>query len=115
MVVAGVGAILVLKHHALTKLRDENQALQQQVEQLARQAGARPPRSNLIAQASNSASLGQKQLQDLNRLRGEVGALRPQTNELAILQAGNRQLRSMTDEPGDPAEAIRRCAAPGEA
>ncbi|MEK7678429.1 MAG: hypothetical protein AAB676_21585 [Verrucomicrobiota bacterium] len=40
----------------------------------------------------------------MNGLRGEVGALRPQTNELAQLRAENRQLRSVTDEPDAPAE-----------
>lgn len=105
MVIAGVGVTLVLEHQALTKLREQNQVLQQQVEQLTRQAEERQRRSNLNVQASEPASLRQEQLRDLNRLRGEVGALRPQTNELARLRAENRQLRAATDEPDDPVEA----------
>ena len=107
-VAAGVGTTLVLEHQALTKLRAENQALQQQVEQLTLQVEAHPRPSNLAAQADNPASLGQKQLQELNRLRGTIGALRPPTNELAKLRAANRQLRAATHEPlepEDPAEA----------
>jgi len=108
VVLAAVGIVLVLKYQALTKEREQNQALQQQVEQLARQAEARPRPSNLVAPADHSASLGQKQLQELNKLRAEVGALRPLTNDLATLRAENLQLRAATnepDEPEDPAEA----------
>ena len=103
VVVAGLGTTLVVEHQTLTKLREQNEALQQQVEQLARQAQARSP--NLVAPTDPSASLGQKQLQELNRLRGKVHALRPLTNDLAKLQVENHQLRTAADEPEDPAEA----------
>lgn len=108
VVLAALGIVLVLKYQALTQAREQNQALQQNVEQSARRAEARAHPSNPVAPADPSASLGQRQLQELNKLRGEVGALRPLTNDLAKLRAENRQLRAATnesDEPEDPAEA----------
>jgi len=108
VVVAGIGTTLVLEQQALVKLRAQNRALVQQVEQLSRQAETPPHRSNRVAPADHSVSLGQKESQELNRLRGAIGALRPPTNEIAKLRADNRQLRSATnepDEPADPAEA----------
>lgn len=105
IVVAGVGTTVVLEHQALTRLRGQNQALQQQVEQLTRQAAERQRRPDLNAQAGKLAQLRDQELRELKRLRDGVGALRQQTNEIANLRAENSQLRSATGEPDDPAEA----------
>jgi len=102
VVLAALGIVLVLKYQALTQAREQNQALQQQVEQLARRAEAQAHPSIPVVPADPSASPGQKQLQELNKLRGEVAALRPQTNDLAKLRAENRQLRAATNEPDEP-------------
>jgi len=104
-VAAGVGTTLVLEHQALTRLREENRALEQQVAQSSQPAQG--PLSPSVAQAPPTAtsSLREEQLRDLNRLRSEVGALRQQPNDLANLRAENRELRDATDEPDDPAEA----------
>jgi hypothetical protein len=50
--------------------------------------------SNLAAQAKESASLPNDQFNELLRLRGEVGMLREQTNELGRLRQENRRLVS---------------------
>jgi RNA polymerase sigma factor (sigma-70 family) len=104
VVVAGVGTTWVLEHQALNRLREENRALEQQVARLSRPTADLPSRGP-NAPSGPQTSLAERRLRDLDRLRGEVSALRRQTGDLASLQAENRQLRSATDEPDDPAEA----------
>lgn len=87
VIVAGIGTTLVLEQQTLVKLRAQNRALVQQGEQLSRQAETLPRQSALAAPANDTVSVGQKQFQELNRLRGAIGALRPPTNELAKLRA----------------------------
>ena len=50
--------------------------------------------SNLATEAKTSASISNEQFKELLRLRGEVGMLRQQTNELASLRSENEKLRS---------------------
>jgi RNA polymerase sigma factor (sigma-70 family) len=105
VIVAGLGTTVVLEHQAWARLRQQNEMLLQQVEQLSQPTEGHPRGANLLVQAEDSASLGQKQIQELDRLRREVDSLRSHTNELAALRAKNRQLRTVADEPDDPAEA----------
>jgi len=105
IVVAGVATAVLLEHQALTRLRQQNLALQQQVEQLTRQAAERQLRARLNAPAGKPAPLRDRQLGELNRLRGELSALPRQTSQIASLQAENTQLRAATGEPEDQAEA----------
>src|ERR1039458_8956353 len=88
-VLVGSGILLVFEHQATTKLREKNQAMQQQVEQVGRLGEENQRLSNLVAQASNPASLPQDQLRELLRLRGEVGPLRRQKAEGEKLRAEN--------------------------
>jgi hypothetical protein len=104
-VAAAVGTTLVLEHRALTRLREQNQALEQQVAQMRSRAPEGRPSSDVPSPSQDPAKVRETQLQDLNRLRGEVGALRQQPNDLARLRATNSELRAATDEPDDPAEA----------
>jgi RNA polymerase sigma factor (sigma-70 family) len=105
VVVAGVGTTLVLEHQAVSRLREENRALEQQVAQLSPQTEGRLSASDPRTVGNGQPSLPEEQLRDLNRLRNEVGALRREPNDLARLRAENRELRDATDEPDDPAEA----------
>jgi len=105
VIVAGVGTTVVLEHQALARLREQNLTLQQQAEQLTRQAAERQRRPDPNAQAGKPALRQDQELRELNRLRGEVGALRQQTSQIANLRAENSQLRSATGELDDPAEA----------
>lgn len=93
-VLVGSGILLVFEHQATTKLREKNQAMQQQVEQVGRLGEENQRLSNLIAQASNPASLPKDQLGELLRLRGEVGPLRRQKAEGEKLRAENSRLRA---------------------
>ena len=97
VVVAGVGTALMLEHQAQARLREHNRALQQQVEQLARQAEGQ---SNLVTEADAGGSLPEEQFRELLRLRGEVGLLRQQKAEWEKLRAENRYLRSAATSQG---------------
>lgn len=70
-------------------MREVDASLQQQSDQLARLQTENDRLAKLAAQTGSP-----NQLNDLLRLRGEVGLLRKQTNDLATLQQENRRLRS---------------------
>ena len=91
MVVAGVTTPLVFQHQSQVKLREDNQALWQQVTQLAAE---NERLSNLVARANSSQALANGQPGELLRLRGEVGVLRQQKSEAERLLEENRQLRA---------------------
>ena len=100
------GAIVAVREHKATAgLRENNRSLRQQVEQLAGVNEESQRLSTLLARASSPA-LPEAQMRELLRLRGEVGVLRQQTNELAKVQAENSQLRSASNglPPRDPSQ-----------
>jgi len=85
------GAVFSIKQHqSQVALRDQNNSLRQQVEQLALQAQGL---SNQLAQAQSAQNGDNGQLRELMRLRGEVGLLqkqladRPKTADKPVLQA----------------------------
>ena len=102
VLVASVGTALVLEHQALTRLREQNQGLQEQVERLTQELGQYQRQPNLMAEANNLAS----DQQELERLRNEVNALRRYTNEVARLQAKDRE----SEPPPAPANKAGRLA-----
>lgn len=91
LLVAGAASTLVLQHQSQAKLREENQSFREQIAQL--RANHESP-SNAAAPVKETAALSGDQFQELLRLRGEVGALRQQTNELARLRQRNQDLLS---------------------
>ncbi len=91
LVVAGAATALVVQHQTQTRLRDESELLRQQITQLETD---NQNLSNRLASVGQATSLTDEQLNELLRLRGEVGLLRQQTNELGQLRAENRQLRA---------------------
>jgi RNA polymerase sigma factor (sigma-70 family) len=98
LVVAGVVTPLVLQHLSLVKLREQNQALQQQGELAAQLSTENARLSNLVAQASSARTQDDARLSELLRLRGEVGLLRKLTNELGRLKEENRS-PAVTPQP----------------
>jgi hypothetical protein len=104
LVVAGLGTTMVFEYRSLGRLREQNQALEQRVAQLRQSAGTVAPTTESQSPDNRSAQREQ-QIRDLDRLRGEVGALRKERKDLAALHANNRELRATTDEPLGPAEA----------
>jgi RNA polymerase sigma factor (sigma-70 family) len=91
-VVAALAAPLLVQQQTVSRLREENQSLQQQQAQTTQLAAENERLSNQLAQANSTQTQGQ--LQELLKLRGEVGMLRRQSKELARLQEENRQLRA---------------------
>jgi hypothetical protein len=73
---------LVIDYATRARLREENQHLREQGNQVALLAAQNVRSSNSIVEARRSLSIGSKQLLELLRLRGEMQALRWQTNEL---------------------------------
>lgn len=82
LLVAGAVSTLVVQHQSKAKLREENQSYRQQIAQLT--ADHANPASN-VASVTEPAPMPGDQFQELLRLRGEVGTLRQQTNDLARL------------------------------
>jgi RNA polymerase sigma factor (sigma-70 family) len=127
VVVASVVTPLVVQHQHNAELREENEALRQQVAELG---SDNEGLSNRVAQASRSAALSREQLGELLRLRGEVGLLRRQQRDLERLMAAAQskaastagqstsgataqpkppppfQLQLVLDEPGDNTEVM---------
>ena len=91
LAVAGATMALVIQHQTQNKLQDENGLLQQQVAQLRTDNESF---SNRLAAAGDAKKLPDEQFNELLKLRGEVGVLRQQTNELGKLQQENLQLTS---------------------
>jgi RNA polymerase sigma factor (sigma-70 family) len=92
VVIAGVATPLALQQQS--RVREVNESLRKQTEQLAQIRADNEGLSNLLAEAGSSQKVASSQLNDLMRLRGEVADLRRQTNEINQLQAENLRLRS---------------------
>jgi len=103
LVVAGATTAFVVQHQVQTKLREENESLTQQ---LARLQTDNESLSTLAAQAKKPASLPSDQFDELLRLRGEVGMLRQQTNELARFRQENRKLLSQVAAQSEPTNQV---------
>jgi RNA polymerase sigma factor (sigma-70 family) len=88
IVVATVGAPLVVQHQAQGRLHHQEESVRQQADQLAQLATDIQRLSNLLVGANGSGALSEEQLRELLKLRGEVGLLRKQTQELAQSSTG---------------------------
>jgi len=84
VVAAGVAAPLLIQHQAQLKLREENQSLRRQLDQLAQLNAENQRLSNLVAQAKDSQSSTNGQFAELLRLRGQVGQLRAQLRDQGL-------------------------------
>ena len=90
LVVAGATTALVVQHQTQEKLHAENESLQQQIAQLKTNNESL---SNRLAAAGGSKSLSDDQMNELLKLRGEVGALKRQVGELGKIREENQQLQ----------------------
>ena len=91
LAVAGATTALVMQHQAQEKLHSENNSLRLQLGQMK---SDNENLSNRLATADGSPKLAANQLDELLQLRGQVGVLRHQTNELGRLRAENSQLQA---------------------
>jgi RNA polymerase sigma factor (sigma-70 family) len=90
IVVASAATAFVIQQQTQNKLRVQNESLQQQLAQLQSDD---ENFSNRLANVDDSKKLSDDQFNELLKLRGEVGVLRAQNDELAKLQNENQKLR----------------------
>jgi hypothetical protein len=112
---AGMAALLAMQQQSVTRLREENQALKQQQDQMAQLAADNERLSNSVNLAGGSQPLSQDQMHELLRLRGEVGTLRQKAKELVRVQDENRELRARPPVAQTPMSVpVRRAPLPEE-
>jgi RNA polymerase sigma factor (sigma-70 family) len=92
VVVAAVTTPLVLQHNSISRLRSENQRLQQQIAAQTEPAPAIPA----------VAAVGPTDNRELLQLRAEVARLRREQADLAKVQASNKPLRAASVQPSAP-------------
>ena len=109
VVAASVVVPLLVQHQAQARLRDGDETLRGQAAQLAAQKTENDRLSNLAA----NSSLSKEQVNDLQKLRAEIGPLRQQAHEVAQLQQENRQLKAKTgqDKPKTPLQIKEQAVA----
>ena len=98
VIVAGVATPLLLQREAVTRLRQENVALQDRIRQANVPRDENERLSAQLSMAPNDQSLTKAQLAELLRLRREVGPLRRDSQELAQLRA-SQSAAVPTSEP----------------
>jgi RNA polymerase sigma factor (sigma-70 family) len=103
LVLAGVSTALIVQHQARERLLVANESLTQQIAQLK---ADNESLSSRAAQAKPPASPPSEQLDELLRLRGEVGLLRQQTNELARFRQENRKLLSQVAAQSESTNSV---------
>jgi hypothetical protein len=89
IVLAALVVGFVVQNQAQVRLRQENESLRQQLDELARLRSDNEQLSNRLAQADAAANA---QTTELLKLRNEVGMLRKQSSQIAELQNRNQQL-----------------------
>ena len=92
--IIGLAIWLAVEHRARLRLGEEQKALEQQLKQMAGLIAENAQLSNVVARAKSAQSLSDDQSRELLRLRGEVGLLRQQSQELETVRTENRQARA---------------------
>jgi hypothetical protein len=102
IVLATVATPLALQYRSEVKLREENQSLRLQLDKQAEMAAENERLANIIATTAQAQSnlLPKDELNELLRLRGEVGRLRAESRELANLKAAVRTANA--EKPANP-------------
>jgi len=100
LVVASATTALVVQHQAQIKLREENQSLRQQLNQLQTD---NENLSKQVAAAGHSQSLSDEQLNELLRLRAEASVRRRQNENHGKAQSDAHQARLSQTEANLPA------------
>lgn len=99
MLAAAIAAILVIHQQSDRNLREKEAMLQEQNQQIAQLAAENERLSNAVSRSQN---VGGGDQSELLKLRGEVGMLRRQTNELGRLREENRRLAAAASAPAPP-------------
>jgi prepilin-type processing-associated H-X9-DG protein len=90
-------AVHFIDQGEVDRLRRENQNLQAQQATLSEERDAA---SAALAAKTKETQQGQREQTELLRLRSEVGMLRAQTNQVAVLRDQNRKLQAALSAPG---------------
>jgi len=98
LLVAGAVALLFVRNNARTRLQEKEEALLRQAERIAQLESENARLSNLVVRATNTVTPANDFSGELLRLRGEVGVLRQQTNELGVLRQNNVSLSQAVTE-----------------
>ena len=96
LVVAGAATALVVQHQIQNQLQADNQSLRQQIAQLQADNTSLSNRLSVVGQAK---TLADEQFNELLKLRGEVGMLRRQTNEIGALREKLNSLKRSLQAP----------------
>lgn len=99
LVMAGMLAGLMAEHRASEKVATIHDSL---IEQIARLKRENEVLSSQIARPKQTSATSNEPFNELLRLRGQVGALRQQTNDIARLQRENEKLMAQTDATQGP-------------
>jgi RNA polymerase sigma factor (sigma-70 family) len=102
LIIAGVAAPLIIQYQKLSSLRQENQALRQQIRQVDALRKQKEDLSRQLSDARQNQPLSRAQFSELLRLRGEVGPLRRDSQELARLRSKQQseQTTPLSPQPG---------------
>ena len=92
---AAMGTPLAIQHRSQLTLRQENEFLRQENEQLAGLPAENQRLTALLAEVGNSQAPATNDIRELMKLRSEVGTLHLRSNELARLEAENQRLKSI--------------------
>jgi RNA polymerase sigma factor (sigma-70 family) len=101
IVIAGAATAIVVQQQAQTKMREENESLQQQFAQFKND---NENFSNRLAEIGDAKKLPDEQFNELLKLRGEVGVLRRLTNQLSKAQSENQSPSGQTSSSQNRAE-----------
>ena len=101
-VLIALAVLFYLQHQVQEKLHAENAALAQQLAQVQTD---NENLSNRLASAGDANSLSDKERNELLKLRGEVGLLRGQVNEITKLKQENQQLHALAANAGSSQQA----------
>jgi hypothetical protein len=90
----GLAVWATFEHQRRVGLGREHQALEQQLEEMARLIASNEQLSIRLPEAKSPQSLTDDQSRELLRLRGQAGVLRQQSRDLETVRAENRQVRA---------------------
>ncbi len=91
-VTAFIAILIFMAAHLRARLHEADRKLLRQADRIAQLEAENEQLSNQIVHANNSVASGSEPSPELLRLRGEVGVLRRQTNELGGLRNENVRL-----------------------
>jgi type II secretory pathway pseudopilin PulG len=98
LAVTGVVALLVFRDRLRARTAEKDEALLRQAGRIAQLESENERLSNLVVHATDTVRVASDPPRELLRLRGEVGVLRQQTNELGELRKENIKLSQAVAE-----------------